>query len=150
MSSGVRFIHARHTVHETLEGEAIVIHLETGSYYSLTGAGAEIWGLVGGGSSVSQICADLAERYGRPEGEIRGEVERFMVDLQREDLVEDGEVSPNGLPASPDDLRAAPIDGDGAWAPPKLERYDDMRDFLLVDPVHEVDDTGWPSRQASS
>ena len=144
MSLGVRLIHARHTVHETLEGEAIVIHLETGSYYSLTGSGAEIWGLLGGGSTVSQICADLAERHGRPEGEIRGEVERFIVDLQCEDLLEDGEASPNGLQA------AAPVEADGTWAAPKLERYDDMRDFLLVDPVHEVDDTGWPSRQAST
>ena len=25
-----------------------------------------------------------------------------------------------------------------------LERFDDMRDMLLLDPIHEVDEAGWP------
>ena len=27
---------------------------------------------------------------------------------------------------------------------PSLQRFEDMQGFLLVDPIHEVDDTGWP------
>jgi hypothetical protein len=27
---------------------------------------------------------------------------------------------------------------------PGLQRFEDMRGFLLVDPIHEVDDAGWP------
>lgn len=134
--------HAPNIVHETLDGETIVIHLETGNYYSLTGSGAEIWALLNGAGSASAICAELARRHACAEDEIKGVVERFIGDLEREGLVERGDASPNGA-------RADPSDGGGPWEAPKLERYDDMRDFLLVDPIHEVDETGWPSPKVS-
>lgn len=125
-------------MHETLEGETIVIHLDTGSYYSLTGSGAEIWHLLSGSTSVSEICTELSRLHARPESEISGAVESFIADLEREGLVEDSDASPNGPPA---ELAEA----NGPWELPKVERYDDMRDFLLVDPVHDIDQTGWPS-----
>ena len=31
-----------------------------------------------------------------------------------------------------------------AFDAPRLERYTDMQDLVLLDPVHQVDDTGWP------
>ena len=33
-------------MHETMDGETILIHLETGAYYSLDGAGADTWELL--------------------------------------------------------------------------------------------------------
>ncbi len=32
----------------------------------------------------------------------------------------------------------------GAFAPPRLQRYTDMQDLLLLDPIHDVDEVGWP------
>jgi len=39
-----------------------------------------------------------------------------------------------------------------AYAPPVLETFSDMQDLLLLDPIHEVDDAGWPMapRQAQA
>ena len=133
--------HARKTVHETLDGETIVIHLDSGSYYSLTGSGSEIWALLGTGGSVADICNELARRHARSESDIRDEVDSFIAELEREALVE-----PDGAPAT--GLPAPAAVSNGTWQPPRLERYDDMRDFLLVDPIHEVDDAGWPNRKA--
>jgi hypothetical protein len=135
-------IHASNILYETLDGETIVIHLETGSYYSLTGSGAEIWDLLAEGRSVTQVRAALAQRYASPESEISGPVEKFIAELEREALVEPSDPSPNGLPTQAADAKRT-------WEPPKLECYDDMRDFLLVDPIHEVDERGWPSRKAA-
>jgi hypothetical protein len=135
-------IHAPNIVYETLEGETIVIHLDTGNYYSLTGSGVEIWELLEEGGPIAQICAVLARRHARPESEISNTVESFIAGLEREGLVEAGDAPPNGL-------RAEAADPDRPWEPPKLECYDDMRDFLLVDPIHEVDQTGWPSRKTA-
>ena len=28
---------------------------------------------------------------------------------------------------------------------PKIETFSDMKDLLLLDPIHDVDETGWPS-----
>jgi hypothetical protein len=127
-------------VHETLDGETIVIHLETGSYYSLTGSGSEIWTLLEAGGSVEQLCAELARRHQLPEHDIRDQVENFIADLEHEELVETGDRPEQAMPSPP-------TGANGTWASPRLERYDDMRDFLLVDPIHEVDASGWPSRE---
>jgi Coenzyme PQQ synthesis protein D (PqqD) len=137
-------IHAPNIVHETVDRETIVIHLETGNYYSLTGSGAEIWALLEGADSVAALCAELAQRHARPEDEIRGPVRSFVALLRREGLVADGDARALAGP-TPQQRGAV----GGAWEPPKLERYDDMRDFLLVDPIHEVDRTGWPRRKVS-
>lgn len=136
-------IHASNIVHETLDGETLVIHLTTGNYYSLTGSGAEIWALLNGAGSASAICAELSRRHRRPEGEIRGAVESFIAELEHEGLLEPSDALPNSLPADPAEVR-------GRWEPPTLERYGDMRDFLLVDPIHEVDETGWPNRNIAA
>ena len=32
----------------------------------------------------------------------------------------------------------------GAYEKPVFQKYDDMQALLLIDPIHEVDDDGWP------
>jgi len=31
-----------------------------------------------------------------------------------------------------------------AFEKPKLQKFTDMQDLLLLDPIHEVDEAGWP------
>ena len=127
-------------VHETVEGETIVIHLKTGSYYSLTGAAAEIWSLLEASCSGDQIAAELAERHGRARSEATAAVSDLLGRLAEEDLVE-----PRVNGVEPGGRLEVPAWRAQAWAEPKFEKFDDMQDFLLVDPIHEVDETGWPS-----
>ena len=45
---------------------------------------------------------------------------------------------------------SGPVDepvGRTPFVDPALEKYTDMQDFLLVDPIHEVSDAGWPHTQ---
>ena len=35
---------------------------------------------------------------------------------------------------------------DGAFAQPQFEKFTDMQGFLLLDPIHETDSSGWPYR----
>jgi hypothetical protein len=37
----------------------------------------------------------------------------------------------------------------GSFEPPTLEHYTDMEYFLLLDPIHEVDESGWPHAPAA-
>ena len=54
-------------VHETIEGEAILIHLDNGYYYSLDGAGARRLGLLAESRSVDEVAAEVAGAVrGRP------------------------------------------------------------------------------------
>jgi hypothetical protein len=123
-------------VHETIEGEAILIHLDNGFYYSLDGAGAEIWGLLAESRSVDETAEALAREY--DSDELAGEVRRIADELAAENLLEPTDMAP-----------AAALNGDApgerrAFTAPALKKYEDMQDFLLVDPIHETSDAGWP------
>ena len=50
-------VNPKKVVHQTIDGEAIIIHFDTGIYYSLAGAGAEIWALLAAGQSIDEIVA---------------------------------------------------------------------------------------------
>ena len=49
--------------HETLDGEVVIINLDTGSYYSTNSAGATIWNLIDAGASIGQIVEAIANNY---------------------------------------------------------------------------------------
>ena len=42
---------------------------------------------------------------------------------------------------------SAPADAARVFEAPRLEKYTDMQDLVLLDPVHEVDEQGWPQQR---
>lgn len=135
-------VNSPNVVHETIDGETIVIHLGTGTYYSLDGVGAEAWNLLADGADEAGLMAAAGERYeGDPE-QIRGALSALVDDLVREELLVETQASQ--LTASP---QLPP--GRVPFAAPTLSVYTDMREFMLVDPLHEVDEAaGWPHTKA--
>jgi hypothetical protein len=138
--SDTRFrINVENVVHETVDGEVIAIDLVDGSYYSLAGSAPAIWELLAGGATEAEICAALAARFDADAATIRGEVSTILAKLVESGLIVPGE-----------DGSSAPVseaNGSGArgsFEPPRLERYTDMKDYFLLDPIHEVDSAGWP------
>ena len=137
-SMGARLIVDRtHVVHETIDGEAILINLRTGTYYSLEGAGAELWTVLSGGADTDAVVAAALERYEGEPGEIERDVSRLVTDLVREGLLVEDPSPASESPALPA--------GRVPYSTPVLDTYTDMQEFMLVDPLHEVDETaGWP------
>jgi hypothetical protein len=129
-------VDASRVVHETIDGETILIALDTGTYYSLTGSGPEIWSLLAAGHPVGVAADALAERYPDQAAQARAELERLALELEGEGLLE------AGAPASEAPVGSAQSP---AFAPAALHRYTDMEYFLRLDPIHEVDPAqGWP------
>jgi glutathione S-transferase len=125
-------------VHETVDGEVIAIDLANGSYYSLAGSGPAIWELLGRGVSEAEIAAALASRFEAEDGEIGAAVAALLGQLQENGLI----VSEAATAA--DALVAAGSSEKAPFETPRLERYTDMKDYFLLDPIHEVDTAGWP------
>jgi Coenzyme PQQ synthesis protein D (PqqD) len=125
-------------IHETIQGETIIIDLATGTYYSLLGSGPAIWDELAAGAATTAIIDRAVERFeGDPE-EIRGAVEAFIRELEEQQLIAPTDaVSHNGA-------TVAPTTDPTPFATPKLETYTDMQDIILLDPVHKVDGRGWP------
>lgn len=130
-------------IHETFEDEVVIINFDSGNYYSLRQVGADIWTLIESGASVSAIVEGLAQRYEGNRAEIENAVMQFLNELQQANLVVQGTASESTqrkeMPKPRQDA------GKPQFQMPVLQQYTDMQDLLLLDPIHEVDETGWPN-----
>ena len=134
----------QNVVHETIDGEAILVHLDTGSYYSLDGSGAHVWALIEGGCSAERIVDRLEEAYEAPREDIASAVQLLVTQLIEERLLVpaegNGRPAPGAMPSQNGAAERAP------FSAPVLRKYTDMQELLVVDPIHEVDAAGWPHR----
>jgi len=134
-------------VQELIDGEVIVVHLTSGTYYSLTGSGAAVWAQIIGGATEEAIVAGVASSVSTDRDVVSAGLRRFVAELESERLI-----VPGGDAAS-DPAVAGVLPPNGArepFVPPSIQKYSDMQDLLLVDPIHEVDPTGWPARPGAS
>ena len=63
LSNSATVIASKDQVWRELDGEAIVLNLETGVYYGLDPVGARIWSLLQEPIRVEQICQKLLDEY---------------------------------------------------------------------------------------
>jgi len=127
-------------IHETIEGETIIIDLATGTYYSLRGAAPPIWNALSEGESVSAVVSRLSSVYDADEGVIAPAVDSFLAQLKAVCLI-----APTAdAPATTDRIAAPAPSERRPFELPMLETYEDMQDIILLDPVHKVDSQGWP------
>jgi hypothetical protein len=135
-------VDGRKVAHETIDGEVIMIHLVLGNYFSLDGMGADLWELLVQGRGRDETIASLEERYEAEDGQIASTVDELLEKLAAEELVERGAGNAQAAAAA---SNGAPAAERKPFKAPELQKYTDMQDFLLVDPIHEVDETGWPN-----
>lgn len=71
-----------------IDGEVVVMDLDRGDFFSLTGTAAAIWRKIDGTRSRSVLIAELAEEYARPEGEVTQDVDAFLAQLKTAGLID--------------------------------------------------------------
>lgn len=120
-------------IYELLDDEVILANLNVGIYYSIRGSGVLIWQLLLSGHSPSSIETLFCEKYGKIPP-----IAPFVNHLLEEELIVPSE---SALPVPPT------LSWPAAFHPPTLERYDEMKNLLALDPIHEVDEQGWPHRK---
>src|SRR3954453_3365588 len=142
MAARPRFrLNSPQVVAETIEDEAIVVNLTTGTYYSVKGDSILLWNAIVGGASVDEIAEVAAELTEESRQTAAAAVDGFCESLVREGLVVERDAG---------DDTAAKVDlsgGGRGMLEPTFETYADMQDLILLDPVHEVDERGWPHVQ---
>lgn len=141
-------INAPQVVCETIDGEVVIVHLEKGYYYSLMKSGADVWNGVEKWSSRSGIIHHLTQIYDGIEADIAVAVDDFLDELLKEELI----IAVDNLTAAPfpSNKEGAGSSNKPQFEKPRLEKFTDMEDLLLLDPIHEVDvDAGWPSAKTA-
>ena len=138
-------VNSSNIIHETIDNEVIIVDLQKGYYFSLRSTAAEIWTSILARMSVDLIVQKLSRQYGIKNSQIEGSVSNFIHQLVEEKIIipaisgDGAEDVKNLEPQNPEILKVE------EYSNPVLEKYTDMAELLLLDPIHEVDETGWPN-----
>lgn len=130
-------------IHQTLDGEAVVINLDNGRYYAFNDCGSLVWNALADGHSANAVARAFA-----PDSTAdHKSIERFVDELLEQGLIQQTSTKhaappPTPLPSGATGVSTAP------FAEPRMEIYTDMERLLPLDPLHEVDERGWPNRKA--
>jgi len=139
-------INGPQVIAENIDGEVVLVNMDHGIYYSTDRVGADVWGLIEAGRSVGEVRAAICARYDADRAEIVTAVSNFLLELQGEALIVAVDVTEG--PRSGAEPLAAPPATRPPFRPPTLNKYTDMKDMLLLDPIHDVEESGWPSPKA--
>jgi hypothetical protein len=133
-------VNSQDIMHETIDGEVVIVNLDTGAYYAFDGSGEYIWERLSvDGASQQQLVDELGLRFDAAAAELNAGVESFLTQLLDEALIVP---APNAVAAEAN----APLPASrGEFVVPYLHKYTDMEALLLADPIHEVAADGWPS-----
>jgi Coenzyme PQQ synthesis protein D (PqqD) len=125
-------------IRETIDGETIMVNLDTGSYYWLDPLASYLCGSIEDGASVEELLEEVTRRFPADRSDVEREVLQLVDRLAEENLLvpsdgpEPSEVTPREFP------ELATFDA------PVFKVYTDMQELLLLDPVHDVGVAGWP------
>jgi hypothetical protein len=139
-----------HVAHERLDDEVVVINLHTGAYYALDGPSADCWTLLAAGTPVATTAGALADRFGAAHEAVQPAVERIAAQLVDEGLAQWDTTAAAEKTAAEAELPPLAPGANATAVDLKLEKYDDMEELLLLDPIHEVDEAGWPTLPAET
>ena len=122
---------------EVIDGEAIVINLSTGAYYSLNKSGSEVWRLIEQRQPAAVMLDRITSSFDVAESQAAGDLETLLGQLAAEGLVRE---------TAPGPQVAAPAIGERQpYAAPVLQAYRDMQDLLALDPpAPGLSGLSWP------
>jgi Coenzyme PQQ synthesis protein D (PqqD) len=129
-------------VFENFGDEAVILNLQSGNYYSLDGIGMVYWEYLSQGVPHREIVDHFTTRYAATVDQtaaIAGDFDLLLDRLQAEGLVRSANVS-RALSEVTCTAKAS-----AEYTRPELARFDDVADMLLLDPVHDVSEEGWPN-----
>lgn len=118
-----------HVAAKVLDGEAILINLANGMYYSLAETGALMWSLLQGGFSLGETIDRVAREYGAERSVVEADVRRLAAELVEEGVLE--RCNGDRPRVSMDRLQ---LPEGGEYRAPELKRYDDMAEMFALDP----------------
>ncbi len=131
---------------KVIDGEAIIINLANGVYYSMDKAGALVWDLIQTGHTLEEVVVAVTGRYDVVRQQAESNVLELVQELVQENLVV---ASENGKPAAAEVI--AELQDKLPYELPKLNIYRDMGDLLALDPpVPGLGDTPWKEPEDSS
>jgi hypothetical protein len=129
------------TTHDDFTHEVVVINIENGSYFSLKGTAVDLWRGIAAGKPMSSLLEELAHTYAMNAPAL-GAVRSFF-----NTCVEDGLITMDDDADWALREREPSSNGGSTFPDPVIKKFTNMQDILLLDPIHDVDKSGWPNIQ---
>ena len=86
MQSDTRIQHSPSAAFSMVADEGILIHLQSGVYYSLNDVGTAFWNLMDGQRTIGQCAEAIAAEYNAPPEQILSDLIELASELAAEDL----------------------------------------------------------------
>jgi hypothetical protein len=138
-------INAPRIVFEQIENETILIDFDSGAYFSVGPVGSAVIRWLAEGCNAADLVNQTVNAFSQPTEIVERDLDAFLSELKRESIL---------IPAGdsvPATLSVASATSDtNSYEAPILLKYSDMKDLLLLDPIHEVDESGWPKQKDES
>jgi len=122
---------------DIFDNEYIIANLDIGLYYSIQGIAVSMVQALPFEDPATPI-EKLAATFNGSANNVSGELQGIWQQLIREEIVKEA---------------ITPVAVNEDWVPtaiygtPLFNRYADMQDLLMLDPIHEVDEEGWPVKK---
>lgn len=113
---------------KVIDGEAIIMKLTNGAYYSMDGVGAVIWEGIERALSRNGIVERVLGRYDVDRARAEADFDRLVMELLAEGVIVATEAKGDAAPPSDDAGKGK------AYAAPSLNKYTEMADLLALDP----------------
>ena len=126
-------------IFERFDEELVAINMDNGTYHSMAGPAADAFLLMSEHATAGEVADILSTRYAATPEQIGPTLEPFLERLQSENLIVPADSGkPRGALQLPGNASGLP------FVAPSLQAFRDLEGLLLLDPVHEVGEEGWP------
>lgn len=125
---------------ERLDGEVIAIDFRSGKYGSFIGPSADIMWLLQTETPRSRWYSLVSESFpkGPSKEAFNRDIEDFMNRLAELQIIEEASQLTGSVESLPEDYERA------VWSTPVFAIQDDLVELLVIDPIHDTSDDGWP------
>lgn len=87
MPADARYAISQDVVHRVVDGETIVLNLESGTYFGLNATGTRVWRLIEAGATRAQMIERISMEFEHPIGAVQTDVDELLTALQSKGLV---------------------------------------------------------------
>jgi hypothetical protein len=122
---------------DDFDSEVVVLNIASGVYFSLRDLAGAVWRDLASGHLPSDLVAEL----GALDAQLKIRTREFIAQLEQHGLMRPRENGGTHLEGAAESVTLACNGHRGLL----LETYEDMKDLILADPIHDADEQmGWP------
>lgn len=124
-------------VAEVIDGEAVIMNMDSGHYFSARGLAGVLWEWTIAGHTAEAMAAVVVAKW--PVAGVDNAVASFVESLAEHNLIVPVTAAVTPTTDLDQDLLNMPM-----YVAPTVDVFTDMKDLLLLDPIHDVGEAGWP------